>query len=99
MARKKQQSNAAEKKHLVATGELHVESDLTDMFAGRENKYLLVNLIARRSRELNKGEPALVDLPRPYTYTQLAMAEIQQNKLKLKKKSGSKVMVNLIESE
>lgn len=91
--------SSSQKKHLVAQGELNVETPLVDMVGGQKTKYLLVNLIARRGRDLNRGEAALVRLPQPHSYTQLASAEMQQGKLKLQRKATSKVMVNLIESE
>jgi DNA-directed RNA polymerase subunit K/omega len=94
-----QPQSSSQKKHLVAQGELNVETPLIEMVGGQANKYLLVNLIARRGRDLNRGDAALVRLPQPYSYTQLASAEMQQGKLKLQRKATSKVMVNLIESE
>jgi DNA-directed RNA polymerase omega subunit len=90
---------AAQKKHLVAPGELKVDDPLQEMLHLRRNKYLLVNLIARRSRDLNRGDRAMLDLPQPHTFTQMALAEMEQDKLELKRKETSKVLVNLIESE
>jgi DNA-directed RNA polymerase subunit K/omega len=96
---KTKRSNAAQKKHLVPQGELKVDDTLQDMLHDHNNKYLLVNLIARRGRELNRGERSLADLPPPHTFTQLAHAEMQQDKLVLKRKETSKIVVNLIETE
>ena len=53
----------------------------------------------RRARDLNRGDRALVDLPEPHTHTELAMAEVQANKLHLVRKQKSKVLVSLIKNE
>jgi DNA-directed RNA polymerase subunit K/omega len=91
--------NAQQKKHLIATGELKMDATLPQMLDERRNKYLLVDLIARRSRELNRGDRALVNMPQPHTHAQLALSEMRQGKLRLERKATSKVLVNLIESE
>jgi DNA-directed RNA polymerase omega subunit len=96
---KNKRGGAAQKKHLVAPGELDVKMPLVEMLEGRQNRYLLVNLLARRARELNRGEPTLVNPQQPHTFTQLALSEMEQDKLVLQRKATSKVLVNLIESE
>ncbi len=76
-------------------------ADITprEMFYSRKNKYLLINVIARRARDLNRGDRSLVDLPLPHTNTELAMAEVETNKLALVRKQKSKVLVNLIKND
>lgn len=69
------------------------------LFSTRRNKYLLVNVIARRARDLNRGERTLVELLGPHTHTELAVAEVQADKLALVRKQKSKVLVNLIKNE
>lgn len=46
------------------------------------NKYLLINLLAHRARELNGGSRALVDVPPPHTPLEVAIAEARADKLK-----------------
>ena len=86
-------------KYLVEAKGPEIDDSLQGMLNKRINKYLLVNIIAHRGRELNRGERAMVDLPEPHTHTELAMAEIEDNKLKLVRKQKSKVLVSLIKND
>jgi DNA-directed RNA polymerase omega subunit len=70
-----------------------------ELIKSRRNKYLLINVIARRARDLNRGDRTLVDLPLPHTHSELALAEIENNKLTLVRKQKSKVLVNLIKND
>jgi DNA-directed RNA polymerase subunit K/omega len=99
MARKTTRTNASDKKHLVPQSDLEVDMTLEEMLEEKHNRYLLVNLVARRSRDLNRGSRALVDLPPPHTWTELARAEVETGKLKIERKPKSKVFVNLIDNE
>jgi DNA-directed RNA polymerase subunit K/omega len=96
---KSKQQNVVQQKYLVTPSELDISNTLGEMLAKRQNKYLLVNLISRRSRELNRGDRPYTQLPRPYSNTQLATAEVVQGKLSLQRKAASKVLVNLIATE
>jgi len=86
-------------KYLVEAKGPEIEDSLKEMLDRRMNKYLLVNLIAHRARDLNRGDRALVDLPEPHTNTELAMAEVENNKLNLLRKQKSKVLVSLIKND
>ena len=96
---KKKKTTTVQKKHLVQLVELNIEAPVDEMFHQRRQMYLMVNLIAKRGRELNRGEPALAEIDQPHTTTQLAMAELDSGKLKLRRKTTSKVLVNLIEND
>ena len=92
--------NDNQNKYLVAAKGPDI-GDITpkDLIRSRRNKYLLVNVIARRARELNRGERSLVDVSIPHTHTELAFSEIENNKLTLVRKQKSKVLVNLIKND
>jgi len=92
--------NSQQPKYLVEAKGPEIDAmTARELFLTRKNKYLLVDVLARRARELNRGDRSLVDLPEPHTTTELAMAEIVANKLKLVRKQKSKVLVNLIKNE
>jgi DNA-directed RNA polymerase subunit K/omega len=86
-------------KYLVEAKGPDIVSTPADVLHSRKNKYLMVNVIAHRARELNRGERSLADLPEPHTMTELAVAEVLENKLSLVKRQKSKVLVNLIKNE
>jgi DNA-directed RNA polymerase subunit K/omega len=54
---------------------------IEEMVDSNQEKYLLINLLARRAREINEGTRALVELPVPYTPIDLAIAEARAGKL------------------
>ena len=76
--------------------ELNLQSIMTD---GKQ-KYLLVNLLARRSRELNEGARALVrlDPSRPQTTIELALSEARTGALKVGLKEVEQVVVDLVDN-
>ncbi len=92
-------SNASEAKYLVEADAPELHSTLKELMATQQHKYLVVNLIAKRARELNRGERAQVEVTTPHTPTELALAEIAANKLKLVHKPKNKVMISLIKND
>lgn len=63
----------------------HLKSfeNIQDMVDSNQEKYLLINLLSRRAREINEGSRALVELPVPYTPIDLAIEEARQGKLEI----------------
>ena len=95
MAKVKKQS-----KYLVQAKGPDTSVSPDELLKSRMQKYLLVNVIARRARDLNRGAKALVELtPEISTATEIAMEEVVQGKLLLERKESSKVLVNLIQNE
>lgn len=86
-------------KYLVEAKGPDIVSTPADVLQSRKNKYLMVNVIARRARELNRGERSLVDLAEPHTMTEIAVAEVENNRLSLIRRQKSKVLVNLIKND
>lgn len=91
--------NNQQAKYLVEAKGPDIVNTPADVLHSRKNKYLMVNVIARRARELNRGERALSDVPEPHTITELAVAEVEQNRLSLIRRQKSKVLVNLIKND
>ncbi len=71
----------------------------SDLLEGRQQKYLIVNVLARRARELNRGARSLLDEHEGLTPTEIAIEEVKAGKLDLRRKQKSKVLVNLIPEE
>ncbi|MCL5271581.1 MAG: DNA-directed RNA polymerase subunit omega [bacterium] len=92
-------SNSTESKYLVETPTLAIEETPREVFTEAHDKYLLVNLIARRARDLNRGEHAQVDLDESHGPVDLVVGEILNDKLKLVHKPKNKVLVSLIKNE
>lgn len=98
MARK---SNKLQDKYLVEAEGPEVNETLqpqTLLEEGRQ-KYLLINVLSRRARELNKGSRSLVVWNEGQTPSQVAYTEAVEGKLKLVRKHTSKVVVSLIKNE
>lgn len=56
---------------------------IQDLVDSNQDKYLLINLLSRRARDINEGARALVELPVPYTPIDLAIEEARQGKLEI----------------
>jgi DNA-directed RNA polymerase subunit K/omega len=100
MARK---SSKLQAKYLVEADGPDVNESLqpqTLLTEGRQ-KYLLINVLARRARELNKGGARpLVVWEEGRTPSQVAYTEASEGKLKLVRKSATKsVLVSMIKNE
>jgi DNA-directed RNA polymerase subunit K/omega len=67
----------------VTPKELKAFEIIESMVDSNQQKYLLINLLARRAREINEGSRALVELPVPYTPIDLAIEEARQGKLQI----------------
>jgi DNA-directed RNA polymerase subunit K/omega len=67
----------------VTPKELKAFEIIESMVDSNQQKYLLINLLARRAREINEGARALVELPVPYTPIDLAIEEARQGKLQI----------------
>jgi DNA-directed RNA polymerase omega subunit len=61
--------------------QLKSHQPIQELVDSNQNKYLLINLLARRAREINDGTRALVELPVPYTPIDLAIGEARAGKL------------------
>ena len=86
-------------KYLVEAHGPEIEEKAHDILQSREQKYLMVNVLARRARELNRGERSLVELPPPVSHTELALEEIRQDKLHIVRRQTSRVLINMIDNE
>jgi DNA-directed RNA polymerase subunit K/omega len=93
------ESSKFQPKYLVEAVGPEIDETAHEILLSRQQKYLMVNMLARRARELNRGERALVDLPPPVTHTELALEEIRQDKLQVIRKQTSRVLVNMIDNE
>ena len=92
-------TKSSQPKYLVEPKGPELDTTIQEMLETQRNKYLLVNIIAHRARDLNRGDRALLDLPDPHTNTELALAEVENGKLKILRKQKSKVLVSLIKNE
>ena len=87
-------------KHLVEAKEIEpMTGSLNEVILDGRYKYLMVNVLASRAREINRGEPMLVMPQGPATHTEIVLDEIRQDKLKLNRKQKSKVLVSLIKND
>ncbi|MCE5230838.1 hypothetical protein LLG95_14770 [bacterium] len=86
-------------KHLVESKSIELDEGLNDMIKEGKHKYLLVNVLAGRARDLNRGEPVLIEPKDPSTYTEMVYQELAADKLKISRKQKSKVLVSLIKNE
>lgn len=91
--------NAQQPKYLVEAKGPEIDETAHQLMDHRRHKYLLINVISRRARDLNRGERALVDLPLPHTPADVAMAEVETERLTLVRKQTSKVLVSLIKND
>ena len=87
------------KKHLVQPEGPQLEDSPSEMLEQGKLKYLMVNMIAQRARNLNRGDRAAVEYEPVHTLTDLALAEVKNEKMKVIHKPPSKVLVSLIETE
>lgn len=67
----------------VTPKDLKPFENIEQMVDSNQDKYLLINLLSRRAREINEGTRALVELPVPYTPIDLAIEEARQGKLEI----------------
>lgn len=86
-------------KHLVESKYIEVEGALEGMLHEGKHKYLLVNVLAGRARDLNRGDPVLIEPRDPSTFTEMVYQELAADKLKITRKQKSKVLVSLIKNE
>ncbi len=90
---------AKKKKTAAPVEELQGEMDLQKMIGANENKYLMINLVAKRAYDLKRGARSLVDLSEAHTPAELAVAEAVAGSLKVLKKAKEQKVVNLVETE
>ncbi|MEN6625979.1 MAG: DNA-directed RNA polymerase subunit omega [Candidatus Sumerlaeia bacterium] len=86
-------------KHLVESKFIELSDTINDMLHEGKHKYLLVNVLAGRARELNRGEPVLIEPKDQSTYSEMVLQELAADKLKITRKQKSKVLVSLIKNE
>lgn len=86
-------------KHLVESKTIELDGALPEMMHENKHKYLLVNVLAGRARELNRGEPVLINPKDQATFTEMVLQELGADKLKIARKQKSKVLVSLIKNE
>ncbi len=72
--------------------------DLQRMITQWEHKYLMVNLLARRARQLNEGARPLVTPEGPYTPLQIAIAEAANGRLGIERREKPRIVVDLVEN-
>ncbi len=95
----KSEAGSLQSKYLVEAQGPEIEEKAHDILESREQKYLMVNVLARRARELNRGERSLVEVPPPVSHTELALEEIRQDKLHIVRRQTSRVLINMIDNE
>ena len=78
------------KKNASGVKELKGILEIDRMLANNEHKYLMINLLAQRARELNDGARCLVEVEGTLTPLQLAIAEGRAGALKVVGKKGEK---------
>jgi DNA-directed RNA polymerase subunit K/omega len=90
----------AQAKHLVEAKGPGVEGTTPrELLLGRRHKYLIMNCLARRARELNRGERSRVDLPDPHTHAETAIAEVLAGKMKIIRRAPKTVLVSMIKND
>ena len=92
-------SKKVQQKHLVEAKGPADDMAPRDMLKTRRFRYLLINVVSRRARDLTKGDRALTDLPLPHSPTELALAEVEEDLVKAVRKQKSKVMVSMIKND
>ena len=98
MARK---SGKLQAKYLVEAEGPEINEGLqpdTLLAEGRQ-KYLLINVLSRRARDLNKGSRPLIVWNEGQTPSQIAYQEAVEGKFKLVRKNTAKVLVSLIKND
>jgi DNA-directed RNA polymerase omega subunit len=73
-----------------------MEEKLSAMFKDGRGKYSLVNIIAKRARELNTGNKPMVEVERPTDPTTVAIKEVLEDKLKAVQKKQATKLVDVI---
>ena len=58
------------------------EVDIQDMMENNHTKYLMINLLALRSRDLNEGARAFSEVEGPHTPLDVAIKEAREGKIK-----------------
>ena len=86
-------------KHENEAKEVLGEMSIDEMIKNNQNKYLLVNMLASRARELNEGARSLVKLEAPATTLELAIAEGKGGLLKVEPRETEKVVVDLVDND
>jgi len=86
-------------KYLVEAKGPEISKTATDLMRERKQKYLMINVLARRARDLNRGSRCLAEKPKLRTLSERTIAEVGEGKLDLIRKEKSTVMVSLINNE
>lgn len=71
------------RKFVSAPIDYNPDRPIDELLAAHEEKYLLINLISRRSRDLNEGARALVSVEGPHNFLDVALQEAREGKLKV----------------
>ena len=85
-------------KHENEAKELRGELNIDEMINNNQNKYLLVNMLSRRARDLNEGARPLVKIESPSTTLEQAIAEGKDGLLKVEPRETEKVVVDLVDN-
>lgn len=88
----------AKKKQLESQEDMEEALEVDDILYRNRNKYLLVNVVAKRARELNEGSRPAVRLEGPHNPLEVALAEVAAKKLNVVRREREKVMVDLVSS-
>lgn len=86
-------------KYLVEAKGPEINRTAMDLMADRKQKYLMINVLARRARDLNRGSRCLAEKPKLRTLTERTIAEVLEDKLDLIRKEKNTVLVSLINNE
>ena len=70
---------------------------LSEMLEGGRNKYLLINILAKRARSLNEGaRPELaMQGDNPLDLLRVSLAEMDQNKLRVEPKERAGQLIDI----
>lgn len=76
------------------------DKDLQALYEKRQEKYMLVNVLSRRVRRLVDGEkPAVSSLPGPQDYSNIAIEELKQGKLKVRPRKHRGKLVDIAKDQ
>lgn len=73
------------------------KDELIKMFQNNEDKYLLVNVISRRAREIIDGERPMVDVNQDASPSEIAIKELLAGKIKVFPKKIRNKLVDIVQ--
>ena len=73
------------------------KDELIKMFQNNEEKYLLVNVISKRAREIIDGERPMVDANQDASPSEIAIKELLAGKIKVHPKKVRNKLVDIVQ--